>query len=255
MIMPNSFELCEFFHLTLLRHLSHRLAGRAYAVKGGICMRFFHRSPRLSQDMDLDVVSQIRVPTLRQAVDTVLRSRALMSHLIPLGVLALSIKKPKQTDTTQRWKVGLQLEGDTVQTKIEFSRRSKSISFQTGVPHSEILRSYKSTPFAAPYYDEIQMTEQKLKALAATTRTALRDLFDLHHLFTIVGVDTQKLSKTIEQNLLEAAIEKVEGFTFLQFREQVLPYLTGDLILAYNKASDFNRLKDETNTRLIEMLK
>ena len=73
---PRSFELRESFHLAFLRHLATRLFGRSYAVKGGICLRFFHRSPRLSQDLDLDISPEVRLKTLQNAVDSVLGGQA-----------------------------------------------------------------------------------------------------------------------------------------------------------------------------------
>ena len=81
-----SFDLREFFHLALLRHLATRLSGRDYAVKGGICLRFFHRSPRLSQDMDVDIVSNVRLKTLQNAVDSILEGKAFAASA--LGVVA-----------------------------------------------------------------------------------------------------------------------------------------------------------------------
>src|SRR5258708_3924220 len=164
----NSFELRELFHLALLRHLGTRLSGRSYAVKGGICLRFFHRSPRLSEDMDLDIVSQMRVETLRNAVDSVIDGRAMLATLLPLGVTGLKVTKPKQTDTTQRWKVALQLSGgDSLPTKVEFSRRRDQIQYSTGIPDGQLLKQYKMPPFAAQYYDAAQMAAQKIRALAA----------------------------------------------------------------------------------------
>src|SRR3989338_4170190 len=88
-----SFELREFFHLALLRHLASRLSGRSYAVKGGLCLRFFHRSPRLSQDMDLDIVSNVQLKTLQNAVDSVLQGRALAASLLPQGIERIEASK------------------------------------------------------------------------------------------------------------------------------------------------------------------
>src|SRR3989339_1301589 len=96
-----SFELRELFHLTLLRHLALRLAGRPYAVKGGICLRFFHRSPRLSEDMDMDIAG-IPVATLAHNVGKILGSAAFRARLREGGVSLVKISAPKQTATTQR---------------------------------------------------------------------------------------------------------------------------------------------------------
>lgn len=249
-----SFELRELFHLALLRHLGTRLSGRAYAVKGGICLRFFHRSPRLSEDIDLDVVSHIRVETLRKAVDSVIEGRAMLATLLPLGVTGLRVTKPKQTETTQRWKATLQLSGGaSLPTKIEFSRRSDRIPYSTGLPDGQLLAKYKVAPFAAQYYDAVQMSAQKIRALAAPARNALRDLFDLHHLLFGLGAKPQEVSHLVEEATTLAAAEKVLTFTFEDFRAQVLPYLTAELLPLYQGPGLFERQKDEVSDALLGM--
>ena len=61
------FEVREAFHLLLLQHLSARLTGRGYFVDGGMCPRFYHRSARLSENMDLDVASDMRKETRQRS--------------------------------------------------------------------------------------------------------------------------------------------------------------------------------------------
>lgn len=255
--MPTkSFELRELFHLTLLRHLGTRLSGRSYAVKGGICLRFFHRSARLSEDMDLDIVSNVRVETLKNAVDSVIDGRAFLASLMPAGITRLSATKPKQTETTQRWKVSLVSAGDeSLPVKVEFSRRRDKIAYSTGVPDAGLLHQYKMPPFAAQFYDAPSMAAQKTVALASPARNALRDLFDLHHLFFTVGVKPGKLAELVDPAAVEAAAHKVGGFTFQDFKGQVLPYLSGELIDLYRDSSVFKKQKEDVERVLIGMLK
>jgi len=251
-----SFELRELFHLALLRQLGTRLSGRSYAIKGGICLRFFHRSPRLSEDMDLDIVSQVRASTLENAVDAVIDGRAMLATLMPAGVTTIKATKPKQTDTTQRWKVMLQLSGDEeLRTKVEFSRRRDAINFSNGVPDANLLRHYKATPFAAQYYDAARMSAQKIAALAADGRNALRDLFDLHHLFYTIGSKPEEVAALLDPEMPEAAAQKVSSFTFEAFQEQVVPYLTADLMDLYRDSAVFDKQKDDVATILLGMMK
>lgn len=254
--MPTkSFELRELFHLALLRHLAARLSGRSYAVKGGICLRLFHRSPRLSEDMDLDVVSQVRVATLRDAVDSVIEGRAMLAELIPAGVAAITTTKPKQTATTQRWKVALELGGGgSLPTKVEFSRRRGSIQYSTGIPDARLLAQYRMPPFAVQYYDPVRMSAQKIIALAAPARNALRDLFDLHHLLFTIGSKPSDITKLLEPETPAAAAEKVMGFSGKDFKEQVLPYLTAELMGLYEDPAVFLKQKEETANALIGMM-
>src|ERR1051326_7219424 len=139
-----SFALRELFHLNLLRFLGPRLARRPYAVKGGIGLRFFHRSPRLSEDMDLDVTSKMPVPTLQKAVDHALHGSALPASLLPHGIRELQVTKPKHTETTQRWKVGLvTASGPILSTRVEFSRRKENVEGESGIPQADLLRRYQ----------------------------------------------------------------------------------------------------------------
>lgn len=249
------FELREFFHLELLRHLAQRLSGRAYAVKGGICLRFFHRSQRLSEDMDLDVASRIPVKTVQNAVDSILESRSFLAALIPARITAINSSKPKQTETVQRWKVSLRLGSDiSIPTKIEFSRRQGAVSHQTGSPDPKILEAYKMAPFAAQFYGTVTMCAQKILALASPSRHAVRDLFDLQHLFQTFSVDAGELKKKVEPKLIEQAAEKLKAFSRMDFKEQVLPYLTSDLIALYDRPTVFPQMKEQVEAKLIELL-
>ncbi len=251
-----SFELRELFHLALLRHLGTRLSGRSYAVKGGICLRFFHRSPRLSEDMDLDIVSQVRAETLRNAVDSVIDGRAMLATLMPAGVTGITATKPKQTETTQRWKVMLRMSGnESLPMRVEFSRRRDRIQYSTGVPDAQLLKHYRMSPFAAQFYDAAFMSAQKIVALAAPARNALRDLFDLHHLFSTIGSKPEEVRPLLEPGIPEAAAEKVMAFSFEEFKEQVLPYLTVELMDLYRDPSVFDRQRDEVAKTLLGMIK
>ncbi len=250
------FELREFFHLALLRHLGTRLSGRSYAVKGGICLRFFHRSPRLSHDMDLDIGADVRVDTLENGVDSVLSGRALLASLTPSGISRLASTKPKQTAVTQRWKVSLVLAGgESIPTKVEFSRRRERLVCSTGVPDAELLRRHMTAPFAARFYDAGSMAAQKIAALASPSRNAQRDFFDLHHLLIRIGVKPGELAHLVPPGAVEAAGEKAGGFTFKDFKQQVLPYLSGELIELYRDPKGYEQQKAEVEGALLEMLR
>lgn len=253
---PRSFELREFFHLALLRHLGTRLSGRSWAVKGGICLRFFHRSPRLSQDMDLDVASGVRAETLRNSVDSILESRPFASSLLAEGITRLQATKPKQTGTTQRWKVALYMgSGEPLPTKVEFSRRQQTIAYEKGVPDAELLRRYKIPPFAAQYYGPAAMAAQKVAALAAESRYALRDLYDLHHLFSVVALKPGEVAGLVKPSELEKASDKVVRFSYGDFKEQVLPYLSAEMIDLYADSRAFDEMQEGVERALLEMLK
>ena len=120
----NERQAIEVFHLLFLRALSARVDPALYVLKGGCNLRFFFKSIRYSEDIDLDVRT-IAVPTLTKNVDAVLAAsafaRTLRSQRMTLG----NVAAPKQTQTTQRWKVQIRLDdfAQDIPTKIEFSRR------------------------------------------------------------------------------------------------------------------------------------
>jgi len=249
-----SFEIRELFHLNFLRYLSSKLSQRRYAVKGGICLRFFHRSPRLSEDIDLDIHPQVNVNTLGKIVDTILGSRGFVSNFIPRGVVSLDFRKPKQTNTAQKWKIELLMGSAVTSTKIEFSRRAGKINDLQGTPSPELLSHYKMVPFAAKYYGAEEMTVQKIAALSAVNRNAVRDLFDLHHLFYSLDVDPQEIRNHIDSQTIDRADAKVATFTHRDFQEQVSPFLPESLAVMYEENDNFQKLKDDVQVKLIEMI-
>src|SRR5262245_29506010 len=126
------------FHLHFLRVLSGRDARGACVVKGGCNLRFFFGSARYSEDIDLDVTGTAP-GTLRNVVDGVLSSQALARLLAPAAIRVASVTRPKQTDTTQRWRVRLTHESSELPTKIEFSRREAEGDAQLEKLSTEVL--------------------------------------------------------------------------------------------------------------------
>lgn len=253
--MDLSFRVRELFHLHTLRQLAARLALRPYAVKGGICLRFFHRSPRLSEDMDIDVSPRLPVRTLRHTVDQLLGGPAIIAGLRPRGIVGLQFSTPKQTETTQRWKILLTLAGGaTLSTRLEFSRRATEIDAERSTPTPEILEMAFLPPFVAAHYGPTEMAAQKIRALGSPSRVAARDLFDLHHLYSqSPGTSFQKIGDLTSEEF-EKALEKVKCFSLRDFREQVLPFLPEDLENLYGDPAGFQMMKERVEQHLAKAL-
>src|SRR5438105_2515653 len=132
----------EAFHLAFLDVLQVRLNQDHYVLKGGTNLRYFFGSPRYSEDIDLDAI-RISKDTLEERVDNVLRSRALGFILRTQELAVQEITKPKQTETTQRWRM-LLLAGtsDKIRTTIEFSRRNPDSRHELAQIPPEIARPY-----------------------------------------------------------------------------------------------------------------
>lgn len=246
---PTPFQLREAFQLLLLRFLAESLSARVYAVKGGVCLRFFHQSPRLSEDLDLDV-AEIPVATFRKKIQIVLRNRALLEELQRWGISEVTFTEPKQTETTQRWKIQLVMTGgNSLPTRLECSRRREKLTDATaGVPSPEILRLHQMTPFVCRHYGAVPIARQKIAALASPSRVACRDLFDLYHLLTYSNLATGSLQ--LPGAVTQAAIEKISSFEKNDFLEQVAPFLPADLAKLYGEKEGFEKLRLQVQTAL-----
>jgi len=96
----------ELFHLLLLSFLGKKLDKKRYILKGGCNLRFFFGSPRYSEDMDLDLVD-LPVHVVRDTLNTMLNSKPFHQALQVHGIEIEHVTEHKQSETTQRWKLGL----------------------------------------------------------------------------------------------------------------------------------------------------
>jgi len=108
-------QIIEHFHLALLQVLQARLDQASYIVKGGANLRYFFDSVRYSEDIDFDV-RRIEAWALADKVDEILASPAIRTVLRSGGLEVKEVTKPKQTETTQRWKVALAVAGRSSQS-------------------------------------------------------------------------------------------------------------------------------------------
>ncbi len=214
----------EQFHLLFLVQISRRVDKRALVVKGGCNLRFFLKSVRYSADMDLDVGS-LDTQLLRDRVREVLASRPFRQILQARGIEIEHVTEHKQTDTTQRWKLGLGAHGTPVPlpTKIEFSRRGLDEGVAFGSVDPGIARAYQLPPLMLSHYDDDAAVRQKVGALAGRPETQARDVFDLHHLLAL-GPGAAGLG-ALDKGLLARASTNALSVDFGMFKSQVLAYL------------------------------
>lgn len=253
----NQLQLREVFHLEFLRWLGRKLKAGAYAVKGGVNLRFFFKSFRYSEDMDLDARA-IGVVELQETVMKILTADRFQDNLKPFGierVIPPNIVKAKQTETTQRFKIHLILfSGEDLFTKIEFSRREFSGNAVVEVVDNAILRAYKLTPVMAPHYDIHAAVAQKTRALADRAAIQARDIFDLYVLSSQYPADAKKTDK-IEAGLLTKAHERVFEVEFGQFRDTVVSYLSAEDQAIYDKPYTWEEIRLKTAQFIEELCK
>ena len=251
--MRSHVQHIESFHLSLLRILEARLNRANWVVKGGVNLRAWFGSRRYSEDLDLDVI-KCAPHVLRERFDKVLLSRPLAEVLTTQGLEIARASKPKQTDTTQRWKIELGAAGVSVplHTKIEFSRRA--------TPHEEyalepvrpdVVRPYGIPAPTANHYTAASAIRQKIQALTGRSEAQARDVWDLDHLIRTTNVDPRPLPRDV-QVVLPEAVERTLSLEYDTFKAQVVPYLSVQDQTIYGTRDAWDRMRELVAERLEE---
>lgn len=225
MMTPTQFV--EIFHLLFLDQLGRKVPKEHYALKGGCNLRFFLKSIRYSQDMDLDI-GITRKETLFNTVERILESLPFRMILNSKQIQITQVSAPKQTEITQRWKIQIKIPSSSVPipTKIEFSRRGKEDAFLFEKVDTALISSYHLTPIYASHYPMEIAFLQKMWALILRTETQARDIFDLSHLMNS-GVRIDQLPKEMLAKLPHAQ-ENALSISFEAYKSQVVSYLPLD---------------------------
>lgn len=247
MVEPSRAQIAETFHLGFLDVLSQRLDPARYVLKGGANLRYFFRSLRYSEDIDLDLIEP-SPQNLEEKIDRILESGPLSALLRLAGVAVVDYSKPKQTETTRRWKIGVAAsEGSRqVRTKIEFSLRGDDPRRRLEAIPSSVVDSYALRSPTVQHYIGDAPTEQKIAALAGRTETQARDVFDLELLFRQHGPP----AASIDGEIVRAATERALELPFAAFRDQVLPFLESDAVELYDSEAAWEQMQTYVATTL-----
>lgn len=229
-------QTIEYFHLAFLAVLRTRLDEGRYVLRGGANLRYFFGSVRYSEDVDLDV-SGVPGWKLEEQVDKVLSSDALRIVLRAVGMSVQSdeVTKPKQTETTRRWKIPLATTGPgrTVRTKVEFSNRNGEHRFVLEAVPDEIVRPYAMRPPSVQHYRFGPATEQKVYALAGRPETQARDVFDLDLLLRRAPLGEGAVPSDVRVAAAEAGL----ALPYEAFEDQVRPFLDPPVAALYDTAA------------------
>ncbi|MGV1048450.1 MAG: nucleotidyl transferase AbiEii/AbiGii toxin family protein [Solirubrobacterales bacterium] len=232
-------QTAEIFHLAFLDVLSQRLDPARYVLKGGANLRYFFGSLRYSEDIDLDLTKP-SPPNLEEKIDRILDSGPLHALLRVADIAVVNCSKPKQTDTTRRWKVGV-VEGGSreVRTKIEFSLREADPRRRLDAIPSAVVAAYALRSPSVQHYFGDAPTEQKILALAGRTETQARDVFDLDLLFRRQGTP----AAPIDEEVIRLATERALELPFAAYRDQVLPFLEPDAAEPYGSEAAWEQMQ------------
>jgi len=234
--------------------LEARLDRARWVVKGGVNLRAWFGSRRYSQDMDLDVI-EYAPHLLREKVDKTLLSAPLRDLLATRGLEVARISRPKQTDTTQRWKLELKAAGLSVafHTKVEFSRRdTRGEEYALEPVRPEIVRPFGIPAPTANHYTARSAIRQKIQALAGRAEVQARDVWDLDHLLRTTEADPRPLTGDLQAALPRAA-ERAATLGYDVFRAQVVPYLSEEDLAVYGSRDAWDRMCELVFERLGEL--
>ncbi len=242
----------EFFHLAWLEVLRLRLDPDCYILKGGANMRYFFASPRYSEDIDFDA-QDVDPARLESRVDETLASRPLAFILRTRSVKIAGVTKPKQTRTTQRWKVVLAVDGlpGPGRTKVEFSHRHADPRSQIDQVPPVVAEAYGLRPAIVRRYLPAAMIEQKISALATRAETQARDVFYHDLLFTQWPKTAQP--GTIKREHLDSAAERAMQLPFESFRTLVVRFLQADVVEMYDRPAAWERMQNHVVDMLMAL--
>lgn len=246
--ISNPLQIREIFHLEFLRWLGRKLEADRYVLKGGVNLRFFFKSIRYSEDIDMDLAA-VGIEKIRKTVMEILAAPGFTAALRSFGierVVLPDLTKAKQTETTQRFKIHLlTAAGEDLFTKVEFSRRGLKGSRVVEPVAGGILRAYKLAPLLVPHYDAAAAIRQKIQALAQRTALQARDIFDLFVLSSQwEASETKELP--VGREVLKTAEENIFMAGFPQFRDTVAAYLGAEDQKAYSSPAVWDEIKLKT---------
>lgn len=259
--MYNQLQLRELFHLEFLRWFARKVKPACYALKGGSNLRFFYKSIRYSEDMDLDV-KDVEVDALKDMVMKILENASFQDMFKSFGcerVVPPDISRAKQTETTQRFKAHLLTSaGEDLFTKIEFSRRGFKGRAVVESVSDPILRLYKLAPLLISHYDVQSAIAQKIGALADRSAIQARDIFDLYTLSSQCGEiassaasqpprndrgEGSRNDRGVRNDILDRARQNAFEVNFEQFRDTVVSYLSAEDQPAYDSEPSWDEVK------------
>lgn len=237
-------QTIEIFHLLFLRAFGARVDKALFALKGGCNLRFFLKSIRYSEDMDLDIQT-MAVGTLQNNVNRLLETPAFLQALRAHDIELARTAQPKHTATTQRWKLTLRNaeSGAEAPTRIEFSRRGLDDDKAVESVDAGIIRTYRLYPVIVQHYTVHAALAQKVTALALREQVQSRDVFDLKLLMDAGGAE-RPLPATAAAHLA-AAIDNAMAVDYDAFAGQVLAFLDPEYQDNYGNKQAWNELQKE----------
>lgn len=223
----------ELLHVALLQVLPTAIDPSRYILKGGANLRLFYGSHRRSQDIDFDLLDPAGW-SVEERVDRVLSGKAFRTFLDLAGIQMTQPTKPKQSETTRRWKFTVTTADGYLNTKIEFSARGEpDPEFDLATVTPDIGREVGLRAVRAQRYLPPAAIRQKVRALAERTQTEPRDVFDLD---LLLGRHPDALLPgTLDAAITARAIEAAFAIPYTSYRDLVVAYLEPEFLEIYGR--------------------
>ena len=237
-------EAIEYFHLSFCNRLAAKVDRKLFCLKGGCNLRFYFNSIRYSEDIDFDA-HKISTDTLKKNVEQILKDGTFKMLLKLKDIELADWSAPKQTETTQRWKVSFRIgaQTGTIPTKIEFSRRKPEFTGAAVNPvDPQLIQKYQLQSLTLQHYELPAAIEQKIGALIGRTETQARDVIDLKILKDkLSGAAPLKMPRAER----DRALETLMSVSFDHFKSQVWPYLMEEHQDYYGEKKVWDQLQAE----------
>lgn len=181
-------------------------------LKGGGALRFVFESPRLSEDLDFNVLPYVMSDTLRHRIRNVLAD------------LGWTYKETKQTETVLRWMVSVPAEPNLDPFKIEFSRRETGAESTTTRVRLDAHGMWM--PTAIQHLDLDGMLTSKIDAMrSGKPRYVGRDIFDLGYILSVAEKNGVALSPVTDADRDVVFENMAETARHERLREDLLELL------------------------------
>jgi predicted nucleotidyltransferase component of viral defense system len=254
----DSLATAEAFHLAFLSALQSSAGHDRFALKGGGNLRFFYRSLRYSEDIDLDVFV-VDPRRFAPKMDRAIGSRATERLLSVLDIQISSRTMRERSTTREKWEVVLAhgaLE-QAVRTRVDLSFRNRDALPGVAVEPvpAEVMTPY--APLVAPvvgHYLPEAAIEQKIYALkerAEHGNSQPRDVFDLDLLLR--GHPSVVHDRIVPSDIAAQAAERALEMTWPEFRSKVVAYLEPDVAVAFDTPAAWSQMQDRVVTVLMEL--
>lgn len=212
----------EMLQARLLAAIFAKEVKRELALKGGMAMRAAYGSARFTKDIDLAADPDMSPERVRA------RIRAAIKTALATGLLeGAAFSEPKQTDTTQRWKISGSVGRSKVNLTVEVSRRDQIEEGQVARATYVPPKGYGAGPMTLDVFDLKAIAANKVACLVNPKREAPRDVYDLDMLIRLdVRPPIEVLRRMGKRGLEEALDDMWSKLEKLDFKAAEAELLT-----------------------------